>query len=211
MSKKWLYRLLVIDVLLILAHIFWGEQVYVLHLDYERTIPAYYSGLKLVLISGLALTVFYLLERKREKIMWLLISLFFVGLAFDEISELHENLGEFFLGIANNFSIFEQSSFMWLIFLSPAILVVLFLLSYLVRSLHGHQAFPYVLIGLISFCLVLVLEFIGGMIIKSCPSWYAATIIAEEMMEKIGATFFLFGFLQVFKKYFHQKYQKRIN
>jgi len=119
MPKKWLIRFLIIDLFLIGTHLLWGDQVDALNLDYERTIPAYYSGLKLVIISSLFFLIFKLASSKKEKITYFLLSAVFVMLAFDEISELHENLGEYFLGVFNNYNLFNQESFMWLVFLKP--------------------------------------------------------------------------------------------
>jgi hypothetical protein len=208
MTRKYLYILLALDLILVLAHIFWGQSVYILNLDYERTVPAYYSGLKLVSISALALAVFFLLKKKKEKIIWLLVSFFFIGLAFDEISELHENLGDYFLSVFQNYSIFEQASFMWLIFLSPFILGALAVLIYFLFSLRGHKSFYYVLIGLICFILVLAFEFLGGLIIRSHYDIYQLVIVTEEAMEKIGASFFFFGILLFFRDRFNRLYRK---
>ncbi len=212
MSKKWLIRLLLLDLLLVIAHIIWGDKVYILNLDYERTIPAYYSGLKLVFIAAVSFFIFnFLANKRKEKPVWLLLSLFFVILAFDEISELHENLGDFFLELTNNLNIFQQASFMWLIFLSPIIIGVLVLLFYFLHSLRGQKSFPYILTGIIAFMLVIAAEFFGGMIIKSQPNIYQGVIIFEEFMEKVGASFFVAGLLLIFNQRFEKKFTPRVD
>ncbi|MDP3836831.1 MAG: hypothetical protein Q8Q67_01905 [bacterium] len=202
MNRKWLYRLLILDLILVGAHLLWGDQYYILNLDNERTIPAYYSGLKLVFIAGLSFTIFALLSKAKEKWLWLLVSMFFVILAFDEISELHENLGIYFLGLFDNYNFFEQASFMWVVYLSPIIIGVLVLLIYLLYSQRKTKSFPYILVGIICFALVIAFEYIGGMIIRSHHDVYQATIVLEEAMEKIGASFFLFGMWNIFNSRF---------
>ena len=97
MRKKIIIWLLIIDLLLVGLHLLWGDQIYIFNLDYELTIPAYYSGLKLVTIGGLMFLIFKLASKRRDKILYFFLSAFFTILAFDEISELHENLGEYFL------------------------------------------------------------------------------------------------------------------
>lgn len=212
MIKKAFYYLLAIDIILVLLHVFFGENIYIFNLDNERTIPAYYSGLKLVSISFLAFLVFLLVKIKKsnlkESVIWFLLASFFIFLSFDEISELHENLGNYFLNIFNNYNIFEQDSFMWLIFLGPIILISLFFLIYFLWSLRKKKSFNYILLGIISFFLVLVFEFIGGLIIKSSDNFYKIIIILEEMMEKIGATLFFASFLYIFKEEFRKRYKK---
>lgn len=214
MNKKIFYYLLSFDLFLILLHVLWGESIYIFNLDYERTIPAYYSGLKLIGVSVLAFLTFSLIKMKgggiRDRVIWFLLGSFFVILAFDEISELHENLGNYFLKLSNNFNIFQQDSFMWLIFLSPIILGVLFLLFYFLFLIRKQKAFIYVLLGIISFFLVLVFEFLGGMIIKSHENWYQIIIVIEEALEKIGATLFFVALLDIFKKDFFERYKLNI-
>jgi hypothetical protein len=207
MPQKWLIRFLIIDLLLVGAHLLWGEQIYVLNLDYERTIPAYYSGLKLVIISSLFFLIFKLTSFKKEKITYFLLSAFFVMLAFDEISELHENLGEYFLGVFNNYNLFNQESFMWLIFLSPLIVFVLALLGYFLYLIRSRFAFRFVLFGLIAFCLVIITEFVGGLVIHEHQDFYKWTIVFEELMEKVGASFFIAATLSLFIEKFSQKFQ----
>jgi len=208
MHKKWLFRFLIIDLLLVGAHLLWGDQVYILNLDNERTIPAYYSGLKLVVISTLFFLTAQLITRKKEKITYLLLSAFFIMLSFDEISELHENLGEYFLGIFNNYSFFQQDSFMWLVFLSPLIISVLGLLSYFLYSIRGQKAFYLALIGLLAFVSVLGLEFLGGMVIHNKPLIYQWTIVFEEFMEKVGASFFIAAGLYIFQDKFRHTHKR---
>lgn len=212
MIKRVFYYLLVLDLILVLLHIFFGENIYIFNLDNERTIPAYYSGLKLASISFLAFLMFLLVKIKKsnlkENVVWFLLSSFFIFLSFDEISELHENLGNYFLKVFNNYNLFEQDSFMWLIFLGPIILISLFLLIYFLWYLKKKKSFIYVLLGIISFFLVLVFEFIGGLIIKSSSDFYKIIIILEEMMEKIGATLFFASFLYIFKEEFQKRYKK---
>jgi len=163
--------------------------------------------LKLVFIAAISFFIFnFLTDKKREKPVWLLLSLFFVILAFDEISELHENLSDFILELVNNVNIFQQASFMWLIFLSPIIIGVLVLLFYFLSSLRGQKSFPYILSGIIAFMLVIAAEFFGGLIIKSQPDIYQMVIIFEEFMEKVGASFFIAGLLLIFDQRFRKKF-----
>ncbi|MGI6373814.1 MAG: hypothetical protein ACOX0C_00480 [Patescibacteria group bacterium] len=207
MRKKIIIWLLIIDLLLVGLHLLWGDQIYIFNLDYELTIPAYYSGLKLVTIGGLMFLIFKLASKRRDKILYFFLSAFFTILAFDEISELHENLGEYFLSLFSNFNIFAQASFMWVIYLSPIIIGVIALLSYYIYSLRKNRAFSFALVGLIAFILVIVLEFIGGKIIHLYPQLYYWEIVLEELLEMFGASFFLLATLNVFKEKFGLKYR----
>ncbi len=212
--KNFFIVLLLIDISLVLAHIFWGDIFYILNLDNERTIPSYYSGLKLVFISCFSFLIFLILKNntknKIDYYLYLIISLFFISLSFDEISELHENLGEYLLVKNNNFNIFQQDSFMWLIYLSPIILGVFSLLIYFLIRQKNKKSFIFILLGIISFILVISFEFLGGMIIYSNKGFYNIMIILEEASEKIGASLFFIAFLINIKNEFGKYYKKII-
>lgn len=209
MFKKLFYYLIIFDILLVVLHIVWGDKVYVLNLDYERTIPAYYSGLKLMGVGFTAFLIFLLSRAFKERALWFLIAFFFFFLALDEVSELHENLGDYLLKIFNDYSFFQQNSFMWLVFLAPIIILCLALLIYFIFYLRSEKSFPYLLLALASFFLVLVFEFWGGLIIKSQAQLYQVLIILEEFMEKLGASLFLASFLYLFRGKFEKIYQRR--
>lgn len=212
--KKILITLIALDLLLVFLHIFFGDKFYILNLDNERTIPSYYSGLKLVFISALSFLIFLILKNntknKIDYYLYLLISIFFVALSFDKISELHENLAYYFLEKNNNFNIFQQSSFMWLIYLSPLIIMVFFLFFYFLSRQLKNKSFKFFLAGIIFFFLVILFEFVGGMIIYSNKGFYNIMIILEEASEKIGASLFFIAFLINIKNEFGKYYKKII-
>jgi hypothetical protein len=56
---KSLLFLLVLDLTIIVLHLFWGREIGFFNLDMEYNLPAYYSGLKLLII-GIISTVIYI-------------------------------------------------------------------------------------------------------------------------------------------------------
>jgi len=129
-KDKLIKIVLIIDLSLILLHIFLGQNNDFFNLDLERNLPTFYSGLKLILIGFLAL--FFYLKTKRK--IWLVFSSIFVFIGFDEMLEIHERLGNYAaLQGVSNLEWYSNPVFYWTLILSPFIISAVFFFLYFIK------------------------------------------------------------------------------
>ena len=209
MKKRWLFLLLAIDAVLIIAHILWGREIQLLNLDRERTPSSYYSGAKLVFISATAWVGFMIVTRRWEKALWGLFGFLFLELAFDEISELHENITYYLSVYIHPSQYFRSPTYMWLVFLSPFIVAGFALLvtfaRYAARQTKTLQLAVYA--GIAFLFTAVSLEFLSG--ILKLPSFTRWSPVFEEASEMLGATCIAFAIFSLVKELFEKKYQKK--
>lgn len=196
-----------LDIVLIILHILLSSSFSIFNLQYERTIPAYYSGLKLVVLAALSFCIALLVKKNKcDTFLWVGISTVFIFLAFDEISELHENITYYLLKYITPLEMFKLPTRMWVVFYLPFIAGGIgFFLTIAKKVLQEGKFFFYnILGGLLLFCNALVMELLDGMGIASVGM--IPLFMIEELSEMIGASIFLFTLLLLFIKLFHERY-----
>ena len=194
--------------LLGVAHWFFSDvrigRVYWFHLDKERNVPTWFSGLVFFLLGCAALVAFYW-ERHlnlqhpekplfRLPILWLGIGLAGFYMSLDEITILHENLfwRETRLAsaeIGETLKFFTQ----WQLLFAPAILMVLayFIVFFSNRYRTSKRARNSAFTGIACWVIALSLEGFRETFILWGASQYELPMIVEEMLETIGAIFLL--------------------
>ena len=149
-----------IDTALVVLHFFLGlgASLDLFHLDRERNIPAYYSGLQLISIAGLAFLM-VLLSFGKERRVWGLFTFIFIALSFDEISELHENVTYYMLKVLSVPlpGLFRSPTHNWLFLFSPVIIAILVFFFRSIRGIHriSKIAQKLFIIGFIIFFIAL--------------------------------------------------------
>ena len=203
--KRIILLVLLIDVLLILLHLVFGQNYHFFNLDMERNLPAVYSGLKLIFVGSLALFIY--LKSGKKLWPWLLLGIMLVGGGFDEILEIHETVGNYFArqGLAD-LGWYSNQVFYWtLVFLPLIILATVFLIYFIKYFLIQNGSVRYFFtIGLICFIFVFILEVAGGFL-THLPNLYQKIIVFEEGFEIFGATMFLIGTLGYLENFQSEK------
>lgn len=209
MKMKHLIILLALDLFFVLLHIFFGSQFDLFNLDRERTPAAFFSAIQFIGSAYAAATLYVILRGRREKILFSCLSLLFAFMAFDEISELHENIAYYLIQYAPSFSFFGSKTAMWLIFLSPLIVSSFILIAIAIRKIARHALHLGFLLlsGTLFFGLALSLEFFGNS--NGFQSLLPLLIPLEEAFELIGGTLFLFALASYAKEIFSTLYQKK--
>ncbi len=193
-QKRCLFLLLAIDSVLLILHFILGIgfSFDLFHLDRERNIPSYYSGLKLISIAALAFCTFLLSPRK-ERFLWGVFTIIFIALSFDEISELHENVTYYALKVLSLPlpGFFRSPTHNWLFLFSPFIIGILAFFFYSIRKVRdlSKTTSRLLIAGFLFFALALSLEFFGGLI--RIPFYFRTLAAVEEYAEMVGATFVL--------------------
>ena len=199
--KKIILLVLLIDALLILLHLFFGQNNYFFNLDMERNLPAVYSGLKLFSIGLLGLYVYWKTNKKIWP--WLFFGIMLVLGGIDEVFEIHEFLGNYFAqqGLAN-LNWYDNPVFYWTLVFSPLIITAIVFLIYFIKHFlsQKNKTRQFFIIGLVFFIFVFFLEIIGGFL-TDFTELYQVIIVFEESFEIFGATMFLIGTLNYLENY----------
>ncbi len=209
--KRYFFFLLAIDSILLILHFVFGIGLSfdLFHLDRERNIPSYYSGLKLISIAALAFCIFLLSPRK-ERLLWSVFTFIFIALSFDEISELHENVTYYALKVLSLplSGFFRSPTHNWLFLFSPFIIGILAFFFYSIRKVRDlSKATSRLLIVAFSlFAFALSLEFFGGII--RIPFYFRVLAAIEEYAEMVGATFAFVAILSVVHTRFTATYHR---
>ncbi|MBK8181953.1 MAG: hypothetical protein IPK63_03150 [Candidatus Competibacteraceae bacterium] len=165
----------------------------------ERNIPTFFSVL-LMIFAALLLAVIFILNRKRkvpDVSKWLILSLGFLFMAYDEAFQIHEMLNIPFRNLLNNpnLGIFY---FAWVI---PGIILVLvlvlFFLKFLLR-LPAKTRFAFLLAGTLYLSGSIGLEFLGGRhaeLLGTNNLTYNIMTTTEESFEMAGLIFFIYALL----------------
>lgn len=205
------FFLLMLDTLFVVLHIFLSPYTDLFHLDRERNFPSYYSGLKLFVAAVFAAGVFFLSSRKSERAFWAVLAVVFVGLAFDDLTELHENIAYYALYVKNLPFIpglFRSPTHNWLFIFAPFFGVFgVYCLYAIVRLRFITGVARRLFFGGIAFlALALFLEFFGGIV--RVPAYYKVLSVMEEFIEMIGATYLAVAFFLIARERFHSYYHR---
>lgn len=190
-EKRIFFTLIAIDTALLILHFILGLGISLdlFHLDRERNIPSYYSGLKLISVAALAFSLALLSARKEQR-MWGFFAFIFIALSFDEISELHENVTYYALKALSLPlpGFFRSPTHNWLFLFSPFIVGVLIFFFKSIRAMRDLQktARNLFISAFVLFFIALLLEFFGGII--RIPFYFRILAAVEEYIEMIGAT-----------------------
>lgn len=210
--NKIFWTLICFDIFFVVLHLLFGERFDLFHLDRERNFVAYYSGTQLIAIAGLGIISALLSSGRAMRIGWIIAGLIFLGLGFDEISELHENITYYVLsygaGIIEGVSFFRSPTYNWLVILFPFIVVAflfLFMFSRSVRKLN-MRAYIWFLVSVCLFVAALALEFAGGF---SHPLEGPFKLyVFEELTEMAAASIMVRALLVFVYDAFHSQYTK---
>lgn len=209
--------LVAVDVLIIVAHIFLKNWLGFFDLDKEGGLKSVFSAFQLLMSGGMAGGIALLLSKLKASkpfiTLWFLLMLLFFYLALDDLAMIHERIGFVLNHLTNWHGMYE--SFNWLIYFSPFILFGAVSLLLGIRSLaHWNKNTQWLSIcGLVGFILTLLIEYIGGALLKNgIISLYHLSIIVEESTLLLGESFFLValavGFSTLFSKTFIAREQQ---
>lgn len=166
-------------------------------MDSETNFPSFFSGINL-LFTGLILLVITLSKDKSDRFYhhWLLISFIFFYLGMDEMAGIHERIGRLtsiLLGMKDT-----MGAFLWILPFSILLLILVFF--YLPFLLHLAPLYQRLLIISSSVFVMggLVIESIGS-VLMHVSVYYPLEYIAEETLEMLGVTLFIYTFLLYLK------------
>ncbi len=219
-SNLFLFFLLLLDALVVLAHFLLKNKYGFFDLDGEGNLNSLFSGFQLFFIAAITGGQFLILqkigERGLKKWLWLLVGLSFTYLGLDEIMAIHERAGFVFNNLSG-LTGWPGASFNWIIYFSPLIILVLILYFRLFFSIwqKNKKAAALILTGIILMIGSLLAESIGGQVIYPRGlqtgnfHLYWNSIIIEETIELMSVSFFLAGVFIAVKKSFNQHFEIR--
>ena len=210
MPRKFFLSLVGINILFILLHIFWGSRFDLFNLDRERTPAAYWSGLQLLAVAGLAVGMLLLSSIRWRQILWSIFAFLFMGFGFDEISELHENITYYvsrYLNIPIP-SFFRSTTYNWLIILSPLIIFAFVFLFSFVRTLVRERGGKMLGIGILLFLAAILVELGNGL--DASLQFYKVLVVLEESLELFGESLALWGLLRIARDHFDRQFLRRV-
>ncbi|OGY71484.1 MAG: hypothetical protein A2986_04070, partial [Candidatus Jacksonbacteria bacterium RIFCSPLOWO2_01_FULL_44_13] len=188
--------LLLCDSAIVIAHIYLQGWLGFFDLDKEGSIKSVFSGLQLLTSGFFAGFIAYLSSRLSASrpfiALWAMVSALFIYLGLDDMMMIHERVGF----VLNRLSGFHGTyeSFNWLWYFLPFIAIggVAFILAVRSLALISAKTRIYAILGLSGFLLTLLVEVIGGQLLKtSFIPLYLKSIIVEELLLLLGETFFL--------------------
>jgi hypothetical protein len=207
--------LIAADIMVILLHLLVGGTSGFFHLDEEMNLPTFYSGTKLLFIGFFALNVMILeIEARRIRprtkasiASWLPFALLFVYLGLDEIAQIHETIADGSEGWFDQLGWFSNHVFYWVVIFLPGIVAaIIFLGLFIARHFKNNAHFRWFYAGgLACFVMVVVLEFIGGLVAHAdAERVYGVLTLVEEMFEFAGATLFMIGVIKSFRSVYYE-------
>lgn len=195
-----------LDILLVAAHVT-GKllnrldfRLTIFNLDFERSVPTWYSSMQLFLI-GMLLAAFAASDASRGRRFWIAAgSLLFLFLSIDESVGIHDMLRDHLFELAGpaERTFFRHTS-AWPLFLGPPLVLAMLIVGRGAAGLLRVQ--PRVrrlyIVGLMLFVT-------GAVCLESLlnlfPLWgwtHRIEIILEEFLEMLGATCFLWATLEL--------------
>ena len=211
-TKKIFWTLIAFDIFFVILHLAFGERFDLFHLDRERTFVAYYSGAKLVAVAALGVCGF-LLSSGRMRLTWVVFSFLFLGLGFDEISELHENITYYAMaygaGVIEGASFFRSPTYNWLLILMPFMILAFVFLFWFSKTIFSltQEGYRWFITSLGMFLFALSLEFIGGIFFFSFGP--LKLFVIEEFVEMIATTSMVYASILVVSSIFARQYVRR--
>ncbi len=193
---------LLLDMLMLILHLFFGHISSFVHLDREYNLPTVYQSAKLIFVGGIAFFIFWQLwleEQldKKSQFFYGFFAAIFIFLGLDELGQLHENVDYFVRELFPHYAdtqlrIAESSNFQsstWMLYYLPIMTVAIIYFAYtgkyVCERIPGKKLVFSAMISL--FILTLVLEFASnqGQVL---PHIYEKYVTWEETAEMLGAT-----------------------
>ena len=174
-------------------------------LNGEQNLPSWYSAGQLALIGGLLVAFAAAELRRGVRAAWALMlgGLAFLFLSLDEMTSLHENFGYWLDKHQHRrTTVFDETGF-WMLFCAPLFLVVVVLLGLGARRyLRGQR---HVMTKFVAGVAIYIAAAAGVEALSNfvTPQGAAARalVLAEEMGEMIGATFVLWGAIELLRSH----------
>ncbi|HEX9805096.1 MAG TPA: hypothetical protein VGA67_05430 [Candidatus Dojkabacteria bacterium] len=203
---KALTTLLVLDLLMVLLHIVFSENLDLFHLDREQNIPTIYQSTKLLLaaiILGIHMFVFKFgkVTKGLSLVFWGILFLMIFSLGLDEVGQIHESIDHHLSQILPDQTeeykeIYEDIGYKsapWLLYYIPVFLFAGGIFFYLIREYlrTKNSTTLFIIIGLSFFLLVPLVEYINTNSSLTNPTSYENLIIVEELFEMVGASILL--------------------
>ncbi len=175
----------------------------------EKNVPTFFSFTLMVLIS----IVYLLLYKVKEKRSWLIISLFFLYLGFDDMFKIHENLGSNIgSAVVNDILEVKFISYYWQAVFMPIFALFGFYIFYVTYKEFLTQqkvTGAYMMFGGFTlYAIAIALDFYEGSgsdffwLLQQFPSLYFKDIVnlmraTEEAIEMLGGTLILASLLKL--------------
>jgi len=191
-STKIIISLVAVAMVLVILHIINDARYNFWNLDREEGVATLVAAVLLAL-NVIAVSVYRKkAATKADRWKWLLVGILFALLAFDELSEMHSWIPLYLYHLFGGEGDTIGGGFViWVIVLSPFIVAVVVSLVCFFFGVLGRKSQLWALAALLCWCLVLVLEGLGGN--SNIPWLYRVAV--EEFLEMFGSTLFLISFL----------------
>ncbi|TLP79248.1 hypothetical protein [Maribacter sp. ACAM166] len=174
---------------------FYVNQVFsFLDFDTEDSVPTVFSFLLLFVIAIILFVIHQFYSIKKYSKHWLILSLVFFFLSFDEIISIHEN----FIPLLKRFKFTGLFYFSWII---PYAIFVIILFIYYFPFLLGlpkKNAIRFILSGIIYIAGAIGIEGFEGMYFEKhgYDLNFSLLYTIEEFLEMIGLSLFLFSIIE---------------
>lgn len=171
------------------------------NLNEENNIPTYFSSLLLLTSSALLAIIARWKADIGDEFQrhWTALAIIFLYLSIDEMATLHERLG----GLLTEFNLLDLGGFFYYAWVILGIIfVIIFVLSYFRFFLHLQKPFQlfFLAAGLVFVAGALGVEMIGARIegngIDASDATWVLLITAEETLEMLGITLFIYSLLR---------------
>lgn len=195
-TPRMLPFLILCDILVIFAHIFWRDEIGFFDIDKEGNLASLYTGAKLWIVATLAILQSAIIVRlhasRRIIAAWILFALGLAYIGLDDMMGIHERVG-FVLNNRLGTGGFHGESFNWLFYFAPAMLAALIVFGVIIKTLwrNNRRAAWLLLGGIVLWIGSLGIELWGRALITqpTIPvSFYHKLIVLEEALELLGAT-----------------------
>lgn len=173
----------------------------VFNITREDSFSNWFSSLQLLCV-GMVVLVIFLIEKIRG---WAFISFFFIFMAIDDATKLHERVGTAFQLSPLGQIISFYPSYAWQVVFGPFFIGCgIFLVTYLWRRLKEQR--KYILLALSLYAIAVGLDFLEGqdhsiyggigLLLSTKTQWVVHFAKAlEEVLEMFGTSIFLVAFL----------------
>lgn len=206
LGKSTYHAMMVVGIILFSGCLFFSACYWIMHLshsmhamfdlDREANIPTWFAGILWFLISQCAFCAF-LLERKQQEpqkfsAFWLVIAAAFLAASCDEVSTIHEKIGEhvdwFISAHSQSWPIHS-----WLpVYLGPLAFFGIAGTAFLwQRFVNTKPLFLLFVIAVACFCTSLILEIYQG---SGATALWHLSILIEETAENFGCTCLILSF-----------------
>lgn len=203
--KKIIFFLSLIVIGLIIGHIagtissfyLGGDDFEIFNLDIEQNIPSLYSSLSLMLCAGILYLIANITKRqgKRDYLYWAGLSVIFVFLSIDEMTEIHERL---IIPLRNMLNTSGVLFFAWVIPYGILLIAMLMFYFRFIVSLPVRIRLLFILAGSLYIGGAVVMESLGGSWFEQHGDnslFYSLIILVEETLEMTGILVFIYALL----------------